>query len=87
MGMGKDSVIVIHMGVRSIFSLRRQWSHRIDEQGVYGDKPATLERFKENYTTKLSDEIKARLVLENDEVCGAFVLPGTCVDVDSLDML
>ncbi|KAK4689931.1 UV DNA damage endonuclease, partial [Tremellales sp. Uapishka_1] len=37
--------------------------------GVYGDKPTTLARFKENYTTKLSDNIKQRLVLENDEIC------------------
>ena len=37
-------------------------------QGVYGNKVATLERFKENYKTKLSDEIRQRLVLENDEV-------------------
>ena len=37
-------------------------------QGVYGDKPSTLERFKENYK-QLPDNIKARLVLENDEVC------------------
>lgn len=36
--------------------------------GIYGDKESTLARFKENYTTKLSDRIKARLVLENDEV-------------------
>lgn len=35
--------------------------------GVYGDKPSTLARFKENYL-KLPDNIKARLVLENDEV-------------------
>ena len=39
-------------------------------QGVYGDKPNTLERFKENYTAKLTDEMKARVVLENDEVRG-----------------
>ncbi|KAI0315922.1 UV-endonuclease UvdE-domain-containing protein [Amylostereum chailletii] len=51
MGMGKDSVIVIHMG------------------GVYGDKPATLARFKEIYSARLSEEAKARLVLENDEIC------------------
>lgn len=38
-------------------------------QGVYGDKTATLERFKKNYKTKLSDEARERLVLENDEVC------------------
>ncbi|KAK7682808.1 hypothetical protein QCA50_014192 [Cerrena zonata] len=37
--------------------------------GVYGDKEPTLARFKENYTSKLTDEMKARLVLENDEMC------------------
>ena len=36
--------------------------------GIYGDKPSTLARFKENYTTRLSDNVKKRLVLENDEV-------------------
>ena len=36
--------------------------------GTFGDKAATLERFKENYTKLLSDSIKRRLVLENDEV-------------------
>lgn len=35
--------------------------------GVFGDKAATLDRFRENYS-KLSDEIKGRLVLENDDV-------------------
>ncbi|OTA81204.1 hypothetical protein M434DRAFT_54053, partial [Hypoxylon sp. CO27-5] len=35
--------------------------------GVFGDKAATLDRFKKNYT-KLSRSIKARLVLENDDV-------------------
>lgn len=36
--------------------------------GVYGDKESTLARFKENYTSLASDKVKARLVLENDEV-------------------
>ncbi len=36
--------------------------------GVYGDKAATLNRFRENYTTLLSPSIQARLVLENDDV-------------------
>ncbi|KAI0201189.1 UV-endonuclease UvdE-domain-containing protein [Astrocystis sublimbata] len=35
--------------------------------GVFGDKGATLDRFRENYD-KLSNGIKARLVLENDDV-------------------
>ncbi|KAH8664437.1 UV-endonuclease UvdE-domain-containing protein [Xylariales sp. PMI_506] len=35
--------------------------------GMYGDKAATLDRFRENYA-ELSPGIKARLVLENDDV-------------------
>ncbi|KAL2134718.1 hypothetical protein VTI74DRAFT_11038 [Chaetomium olivicolor] len=35
--------------------------------GTYGDKAATLGRFRKNYA-KLSPSIKARLVLENDDV-------------------
>ncbi|PIL28869.1 hypothetical protein GSI_08915 [Ganoderma sinense ZZ0214-1] len=37
--------------------------------GVFGDKQATIERFKETYRTRLTDDIRARLVLENDEMC------------------
>ncbi|KAI1792678.1 UV-endonuclease UvdE [Ganoderma leucocontextum] len=37
--------------------------------GVFGDKKATIERFKETYRTRLTDEMRARLVLENDEMC------------------
>jgi UV DNA damage endonuclease len=40
----------------------------IDGSGMYGDKGATLARFKENYV-KLSDPVKKRLVLENDDMC------------------
>ncbi|KAI9893367.1 MAG: UV-damage endonuclease [Vezdaea aestivalis] len=35
--------------------------------GTYGDKTATLDRFREAYST-LSTDIKARIVLENDDV-------------------
>ncbi|KAF6828132.1 UV damage endonuclease UvdE [Colletotrichum plurivorum] len=35
--------------------------------GTYGDKAATLDRFRANYA-KLSPSIKSRLVLENDDV-------------------
>ncbi|KAI9661377.1 MAG: hypothetical protein M1831_003110 [Alyxoria varia] len=36
--------------------------------GVFGDKAATLDRFRHNYKTRLSDSIKKRLVLENDDM-------------------
>ena len=36
--------------------------------GVFGDKAATLDRFRKNYAA-LSQPIKDRLVLENDDVC------------------
>ncbi|KAF2463496.1 UV-endonuclease UvdE [Lindgomyces ingoldianus] len=35
--------------------------------GAFGDKPATLDRFRENYA-KLPQSVKNRLVLENDDV-------------------
>lgn len=51
MGMGKDSVMIIHGG------------------GTFQDKPATLERIKKNYIERLPDNVKGRVVLENDEMC------------------
>ena len=36
--------------------------------GIFGDKAATLDRFRENYA-KLPQGVKNRLVLENDDVC------------------
>lgn len=36
--------------------------------GVFGDKAATLDRFRENYAA-LPANVKKRLVLENDDVC------------------
>ncbi|KAI0701982.1 UV-endonuclease UvdE-domain-containing protein [Cytidiella melzeri] len=51
MGLGKDSVIILHMG------------------GVYNDKPSTIARFRETYLNKLTQEMRDRLVLENDEMC------------------
>ncbi len=36
--------------------------------GIFGDKAATLDRFRKNYAT-LNQNIKNRLVLENDDVC------------------
>nr|GAT58052.1 predicted protein [Mycena chlorophos] len=37
--------------------------------GTYGDKPAALERLKKTITEVLPANIRARLVLENDEMC------------------
>jgi UV DNA damage endonuclease len=36
--------------------------------GIYGDKPAAIERFKSNYVA-LEERIKARLIIENDDKC------------------
>lgn len=36
--------------------------------GILGDKAATLDRFRENYTNLLSPSIKRRVVLENDDM-------------------
>jgi UV DNA damage endonuclease len=36
--------------------------------GIYGDKPAAIERFKDQYK-KLERRIKHRLIIENDDTC------------------
>ncbi|KAJ9658427.1 UV-damage endonuclease [Neophaeococcomyces mojaviensis] len=36
--------------------------------GIFGDKAATIQRFRDNYA-KLPQKVKDRLVLENDDVC------------------
>lgn len=36
--------------------------------GVFGDKPTTIERLKKNYIERVPDNVKGRLVLENDEM-------------------
>ena len=48
---------------------------------MFGDKKATLARFKKNYLN-LSDPVKKRLVLENDDMCWSVedLLP-TCQDL------
>ncbi len=35
--------------------------------GTYGDKTATLTRFAHNFTTRLSENLRARLTVENDD--------------------
>jgi UV DNA damage endonuclease len=36
---------------------------------VYNDKQSTIARFRETYLHKLTQEMRDRLVLENDEMC------------------
>ena len=60
-------------------------------QGMFGDKQAAIERFKEVYKTKLTDEIRERLVLENDEAsrglrssCYNYLSPLTCATIQTI---
>ncbi|KAI9060043.1 UV-endonuclease UvdE [Trametes sanguinea] len=51
--------------------------------GIFNDKQATIERFKNVYRTRLTDEMRARLVLENDEMCyNADDLLPVCEELD-----
>lgn len=65
MGLGKDSVMIIHGG------------------GTFGDRQATLDRMRVTYTTRLSQNVKDRLVLENDEMAwSAEELLPLCKELD-----
>ncbi|KAJ7175272.1 UV-endonuclease UvdE-domain-containing protein [Mycena haematopus] len=65
MGLGVDSVMIIHGG------------------GMYDDKTATLGRIKKTITEDLSPGARARLVLENDEMCyNAHDLLPLCEELD-----
>ncbi|KAJ7209079.1 UV-endonuclease UvdE-domain-containing protein [Mycena haematopus] len=51
--------------------------------GMYDDKPATLGRIKKTITEVLSPGARARLVLENDEMCyNAYDLLPLCEELD-----
>lgn len=51
--------------------------------GTYGDKAATLCRFRNNYCTLLTPSIRRRLVLENDDVgWGVHDLLPVCEELD-----
>ena len=54
---------------------------------MFGDKQATIERFKEVYRTKLTDDVRARLVLENDEVRRLGNVHGFVIEVGATDVL
>lgn len=51
--------------------------------GVYEDKEATIARIKDTIQNRLRPEVRARLVLENDEMCyNAEELLGICEELD-----
>ncbi|KAI5889268.1 UV-endonuclease UvdE, partial [Schizophyllum commune H4-8] len=51
--------------------------------GTYGDKAAALDRIRHSVTTRLPPNVRARLVLENDELCySAHDLLPLCEDLD-----
>lgn len=51
--------------------------------GTFGDREATLNRMRETYTTRLSQNVKDRLVLENDEMAwSAEELLPLCKELD-----
>ncbi|KAI3998463.1 UvdE-domain-containing protein [Schizophyllum commune Loenen D] len=51
--------------------------------GTYGDKAAALERIRHSVTTRLPPNVRARLVLENDELCySAHDLLPLCEELD-----
>ena len=66
MGLNQDGVMIIHMGGEKTLSYFRDVDLTFNE-GTFGDKAATLARFRTNYG-RLPENVKGRLVLENDEV-------------------
>jgi len=56
-----------HLDFFKAFNLDKKAKIQIHVGGVYGDKPASIKRFIENYKN-LSEEIKNHLVIENDDV-------------------
>lgn len=60
------SDLVYHEEILSLLGCNETAKIILHVGGAYGDKPAALTRFKQNYM-KLNERIKHRLILENDE--------------------
>lgn len=59
--------LVYQGSVMDLMGLDSTAKLQIHAGGVYGDKPAALKRFIHTYHTLLPGEVKARLVVENDD--------------------
>ncbi|WP_066832009.1 UV DNA damage repair endonuclease UvsE [Rufibacter ruber] len=59
--------LVYQGSVMDLMGLDATAKLQIHAGGVYGDKPAALKRFIHTYQNLLPEEVKARLVVENDD--------------------
>lgn len=63
------SDLELHGEVFDLMGLHRSPYNKINIHcnGTYGDKQSTMDRFCDNFTNRLSDSVKSRLTVENDD--------------------
>ena len=59
--------LAYHCSILDLMSLDSSAKIQLHVGGVYGDKALAMKNFEKNYRTMLSDSIKKRLVIENDD--------------------
>jgi UV DNA damage endonuclease len=68
MGIGKDGVCILHVSCVDLLTTSIGSASKSQGGGTYGDKKTTLERIKTTIRDRLPQNVRDRLVLENDEV-------------------